>query len=174
MPLSRLMVFSLMVTALALPALAQSSPSDQPGATAPLFSAPNPKADSRSRVPALSAKPRITDGSGEVLGESQGVGGAISPTQPRQFKLNMRKLTPPLLNRKTIEIASAGAAMRVPPAQTRGCYTVRTYRFGRDAPRSDATSLKEAYSCAPAAQFQAKGIVGPLVIQPIQSMVPVR
>jgi hypothetical protein len=89
----------------------------------------------------------------------------------RQFNLDMRNLTLQLLKRKVIEIASAGVPAGIP---ARGCYTLRTYRFERDAPRSDATSLKESYSCAPAAQFQAKGIVGPLVIQPIQSMVPVR
>jgi hypothetical protein len=174
MHLSRLLLFSLMASALSLPAVAQSSPSDQPGASAPLFSAPKPKADSRSRVPAFSAKPRVTYEFGDGLGDAQGVGSAISPTQPRPFKLNMRKLTPPLLNRKTIEIASAAGPNGI---LARGCYTVRTYRFERDAPGSDATSLKESYSCASAAQFQAKYIVGPLTnqaIQQLQPIVPVR
>ena len=158
MHLSRLMAFSLMVPALAIPAVAQSSPSDQPGASAPLFSAPNPKMDSRNRLPVLSAKPRITYGFGDGLGRIQGVGSAIAPMQPRQFKLNMRNLTLQLLKRKAFEIASADVAPGIP---ARGCYTVRTYRFERDAPASDATSFKGSYSCAPAAQFQATHIVGP-------------
>jgi hypothetical protein len=144
------MVFLLMVPA--LPAVAQSSPSGQPGALAPLFSAPNAKADSRGRVPTLSAKPLIPYG----LGEAQGVGSEIAPTQPRQFKLNMRNLTLQLHKRKAFEIASADVAPGIP---ARGCYTVRAYRFERDAPGPDATSFKESYACAPAAQFQAKNIV---------------
>jgi hypothetical protein len=119
-----------------------------------LFSAPKAKGDSRSRVPALAAKPFIVNG----LGEAQDVGRAILPAQPRQFKLNMRNLTLQLLKRKAFEIASADVAPGIP---ARCCYTVRTYRFERDAPASDATSFKGSYSCAPAAQFQAKHIVGP-------------
>jgi hypothetical protein len=170
MHLSRLMAFSLMVPALAIPAVAQSSPSGPPGAAAPLFSAPNPKADSRGRLPALSAKPRITYGFGHGLGEAQDMGSAVLPMQQRQFKLNMQKLKQlsPLLNRDTFEIASAGAGAGIRPGQARGgCYTMRSYRFERDAPGSDATSFKESYSCALAAQFQAKSIVGPLMIQPV-------
>jgi len=163
-------VLLVMVPVLAIPAVAQSSSSGQPGASAQLFGAPSPTADSRARLPALSHKLPKLDG----IGGSQALGSAILPAQPRQFKLNMRNLTLQLLKRKTFEIASAGAAVRIPPAQTRGCYTVRTYRFERDALGLDATSFKESYACAPAAQFQAKSIVGPLMNRAIQPIIPVR
>jgi hypothetical protein len=149
MHLSRLMVFSLMVTALVVPAVAQSSPSDRLGAVAPLFGAPAVQTDWRTRIPALSAKPRVLNG----LGEAQAVGsmslGGLTLGSPA-FGLSLRNFGP------------AAGWMR--SGETHGCYTVRTYRFERDGPQADSTRLTEYYACALVARFQAKNIVGSWMI----------
>jgi hypothetical protein len=144
-----------MVPACVLPVAAQSSSDPGVGAAVPLFGGATAPADSRTRIPAFTMKGLggVADGRVQVPFDLSGASLAGIPSE----NLLMMHALPAVGSRVTIGIKSAMQSRKE-------CFAMRSYRFERDDPDSDATSFKDYSVCQSATQFQAKDAAAPRMV----------
>jgi hypothetical protein len=150
MKIPRLLRISLISLLLALPCAApraaQSAPDSLPWLT-PLFGAPAPVTDFRTRIPPLAMHPP----------------GAAAPGQ-LQLQLGKDALSEPSTAAITMQWqATLGAQLRLQGSRLilrarkrDDCYAMRSYRIKRDNPVSDTTSFAGYSTCQATTDFQAK------------------
>ncbi len=68
----------------------------------------------------------------------------LNPKQDGQLQTYLRLLSPNLSQNRLL------------PQKNSRCYAIRSYRFNRDSPASEATDLAEYSTCQSAADFQMK------------------
>ena len=145
--LSRLLILSLFLAACVGPVVAQSSADKSPFT---LWSSPNgliPPGDFHLRIPALSQSgqadpfqlPFHTDG----FDWSHTTPAATSGANP----------TTSLVQRLRGSYATLAQIISPP------CYSIRSYRFSREDPKSDSTRFADYSTCRPGAEFHIKNAV---------------
>ena len=151
MMIPRFLAIVLLVIPCAAPLAAQSATDGLPS-LAPLFGAPAPVTDFRTRIPPLAMR----------------LPGAATPGQ-LQLQLAKSALIQPSTAPFTMKWQALGApipiqrlrfALRALAKSRDACYAMRSYRIKRDNPDSDVTSFAGYSTCQAATEFQAKSAGG--------------
>jgi hypothetical protein len=129
MPIPRLLLLALLISACVVPLAAQSSPDKNPVSSRPLLDALITPPEFRVNIPTLEFDVQVADRQHEAI-----------PT-PQVPKLEFRTQDPTLAQDDTV------------------CFYMRSYRVIRDDPKSDSTRFAGYSECQPAARFQVKSAV---------------
>ncbi len=139
--LSRLLILSFLIPACVAPAAAQSAP-DRTLFTSSSSPKTTPQQQFQLRLPPLSQNAQINS----FQPPSPQVSFNLSPTTPHTYL----GLSPnSSLSRKFATLAQNAAP----------CYTMRSYSFTRDHPKSDTTTFADYSTCQSSAQFHVKDAV---------------
>ncbi len=136
--LPRLLILSLLIPAFVSRVAAQSSPDKSPLSSWFPLNGSAPPQEFHLRVPALSQNAQ-TNQLWEGLNVIRATPGAIQ-------SVNSAPLPIQKLADRIVALAQNAAP----------CYTIRTYRFTRDHPNSDATRFADYSTCQPGTQFHLK------------------
>ena len=129
MPIPRLLLLALLISACVVPLAAQSSPDKNPVSSRPLLDALITPPEFRVDIPTLEFDVQVADRQHEAA------------PKPQVPKLEFRTQDPTLAQDDTV------------------CFYMRSYRVIRDDPKSDSTRFAGYSECQPAARFQVKSAV---------------
>jgi hypothetical protein len=145
----RVLILSLLIPACVWPVAAQSSSDKIPLASWLPVSQSDPQLEFRQRASALSQNSHTKQTNPSQfpvqwggLNVSPATPGAVQSVNPTSFSL------PKFVN-QFVTLAQNAAP----------CYSIRSYRFTRDDPRSDSTRFTAYSTCQPATQFHVKDAV---------------
>jgi hypothetical protein len=143
--LPRLLILSLLIPAFVSPVAAQSSPDKSPLSSWLPLNGSAPSQEFHLRVPALSQNAQTNQLQSPLLWEGLNV---IRTTPDAIQSVNPAPL--PIQKLASIVALAQNAAP---------CYAIRSYRFTRDHPNSDATRFADYSTCQPGTQFHLKDAV---------------
>ena len=133
--LPRLLILCLLIPTCAAPVAAQSSPDKTSFSFWPPKNGVNPPQEFRLHIPALSQKAQAPQ--------------LQQPLPWDALNFSYIPFLPPKFSSHSVTLAQNAAP----------CYTIRSYRFARESPKSDSTNLVGYSTCQPAAEFCKKAAV---------------
>jgi hypothetical protein len=143
--LPRLLILSLLIPAFVLPVAAQSPDKSPLSSWLPLNGSAPPQ-EFHLQVPALSQNALTNQLQSPLLWEG----------------LNVIRTTPAAIqsvNPAPLPIQKLAGRIAVLAQNAAPCYAIRSYRFTRDHPNSDATRFADYSTCQPGTQFHLKDAV---------------
>ena len=146
--LPRLLILSLLIPACVAPVAAQSSPNKSPFSSwSPQKNGLIPPQEFRLHIPALSQNAQANPLKPPPL--RWDAFNLVPETPPAIQSVNPTRFFPPKFGSRSVTLAQ-----NAPP-----CYSIRTYRFTREDPKSDSTRFVGYSTCQPAAEFRRKDAV---------------
>jgi hypothetical protein len=133
--LPRLLILSLLIPACVAPATAQSSPDKSPFSFWSPHNGLLPPQEFRLHIPALSQNSQASQ--------------LQQPLPWDTLNFSYIPFLAPKFSSHSVTLAQNAAP----------CYTIRSYRFVRENPKSDATSLVGYSTCQPRTEFRRKDAV---------------